>query len=556
MNDLPYLGSLFLLAGCTAGLGLKLRRHTQKSEQEKRTTAYTSTFHTLFNITRGGLALVDASGRFIDANPSCITMLGYQREELLAMNINAINTHPVSVLDGSLGLIDDQGSGVIESSCKSKDGKAIPLEITSTLIPDSNGQLFIIFRDITERKNAEKIRSRLETQLRHAQKLEAIGTLTSGIAHDFNNILSAILGNSELALQDVDATNPATSSLHEIRKAGQRAKELVSRMASFASPQESKMRLLQLAPVVEDVLKLVRASLPASVDIQCNFSPSLPRALIDEAQISQMLLNLCTNAYQAMHQHRGVIEVHIDNHHVSAQDAQLSADLKEGQYVCLQVRDNGSGIHATHVERIFEPFFTTKIAGEGTGLGLSIVHTIVRSHNAAITVDSIPGQGATFRILIPVVYDAQSAANEAEASIIATTIQKVSQQHILYVDDEESLVFLTKRMLERHGFRVSGYTNPQTALNDFLMNSADFDLLITDQSMPGMCGTDLAREILQQKPSTRIVLVSGYLQTHEIEHARSIGIREVITKPNTVDELVMAVQRILSQNGDTENAIA
>lgn len=553
MNDMQYLGSLALLAACSAGLGLKLHRRNRQLEAEKRASAHTRTFHTLFNITRGGLALLDASGRFIDTNPGCGKMFGYQRDELLAMNISDLSTHARDALSGNLGLIKDDGSGVVESLCRCKDGRMLQVEITSTLVPDSNGMLFAIFRDITERKTTEEMRLRLETQLRHAQKLEAIGTLTSGIAHDFNNLLNAILGNSELALQDLEKNHPVLPSLHEIRKAGRRAKELVNRMTSFASPQESKVRLLQLVPVVEDVLKLVRASLPASVDIQCRFASSLPRVLIDESQISQLLLNLCTNSYQAMDQHQGLIEVSLDIHHVNAAEAELNPQLKEGNYVCLQVRDNGGGIHPEHVERIFEPFFTTRPAGDGTGLGLSIVHTIVRGHGAAIAVHSSPGRGASFRILFPVAYD--SDAITAEATPLATTSVKKESQHILYVDDEESLVFLTKRLLERHGFRVSGYTDPKSALNDFLMKSHEFDLLITDQSMPGMCGTDLAREILQQKPGTRIVLVSGYLQAHEIEHARSIGIREVITKPNTVDELVLAVQRILSQ-GDMENAPA
>lgn len=553
MNDLQYIGGMLLLAACTTGFGLKLRQRSRQLAAEKHSAAYTRTFHTLFNITRGGLALVDANGHFVDANPSCARMFGYQRDELLAMNIFDLSTHSRDALKGNLGLIDEHGSGVVESLCRRKDGTMLQAELTSTQIPGMDGRLFVIFRDITERKTAEEMRMRLETQLRHAQKLEAIGTLTSGIAHDFNNLLNAILGNSELALQDLDQEHPALTSLHEIRKAGRRARELVNRMTSFASPQESKVRLLQLVPAVEDVLKLVRASLPASVTIQCQFAASLPRVLIDESQISQLLLNLCTNAYQAMQQHQGLIEVKVDNYQVKEQEVKLNPQLKEGNYVCLQVRDNGTGIHPEHLERIFEPFFTTRSASEGTGLGLSIVHTIVQGHGAAIAVDSKPGAGTIFRILFPVADD--NGTTPVQVAAHAAAAAQTNAPHILYVDDEESLVFLTKRLLERHGFRVSGFTDPRTALNEFLLNSNDFDLLITDQSMPGMCGTDFAQEILQQKPGTHIVLVSGYLQTHEIEEARSIGIREVITKPNTVDELILAVKRILSQD-DAENSPA
>ena len=545
MSHVLFFFSLAILIALLIFLGLRLRTRTRQLEEEKRLGDRTRTFQTLFNITRGGLALVNSSGQFVNVNPSCVPLFGYERDPLLTMNINAINVDPHVVHNGPLGLIvNEHGSGVVESLCRRKDGSMVPVEMTSALIPSSDGQLFVIFRDLTERRNAEEMRIRFETQLRQSQKLEAIGTLTSGIAHDFNNILSAILGNNELALQDIDAAHPGHASLNEIRKAGHRAKELVKRMTAFARPQESKVSLLQLRPAVEDALQLVRATLPATVRIDCKFASSLPAVLIDETQISQILLNLCTNAWQAMHQHRGIIEISVDEQHVTTEQAQHHPDLHAGQYVCLQVRDNGHGISPLIIQRIFEPFFTTKAAGEGTGLGLSIVHTIARSHGAAITVESVAGHGTTFRVLFPAAHHADSAPAPAVAAVTSATVG--AQQHILYVDDEDALVFLTKRLLERQGFRVSGYTDPKLALKNFMKPAADFDLLITDQSMPGMTGIDLAREVLRHKPETLIVLVSGYLKMQEIEYARSIGIKEVITKPNTVDELAAAVHRILS----------
>ncbi len=674
-----YISAAVVFVLATIRQSLLLFERERLLALEKRNGEMQRTFQTLFLITRGGLALLDGNGRFREINPSCCQLLGYTRAELLNLHIHDIDTTPTPHLAGHLGLLDEHGSGTFETEYRHKEGHLLHVEMTNALIPDSGGQVFVIFRniterkqatqqlhmmaqrlaiatrsagigiweyqppndtlvwdaqvhqlygtsaaeflgtyadweklmhpddrdrlrelylstlsgedeyhaefriirpdgslrhietwadtqvntagiperligvnwDITERKQSEATRLRLEAQLRQSQKLEAIGTLASGIAHDFNNIISAILGNIELALQDMQVDNPARTSMQEIRKAGQRAKELVRRIVAFGKPHDLDFRPSQLAAVVEDAIKLVRATLPATVDIHCRLAAKTPPVLIDSAQIAQVLLNLCTNAYQAMEQQKGRIEISLDVHEFTVAAALPSADLKPGRYVCLHVGDTGTGVDPAIADRIFEPFFTTKAVGEGSGLGLSIVHSIVRSHAGAIVLDSEPGKGSTFHIYLPAVTDVTRC--EPEPTIMSSTIAKGSGQHILYVDDEEPLVFLTTRMLERFGYRVSGYTDAEQALRAALADNSDFDLIITDQSMPGMSGTELAKELLSKRPTSRIVLVSGYLPQREIERARALGIQEVILKPDTIDGLAAAIHRLLSINNEPNN---
>jgi signal transduction histidine kinase/CheY-like chemotaxis protein len=427
------------------------------------------------------------------------------------------------------------------------DGSIRYIESRADIQYDAHGQpvrVVGINWDITARQEAELSRARLEAQLRQSQKLQAIGTLASGIAHDFNNILGAILGNTELALQDTDVHHPARASVLEIRSAGQRGRDLIRRIVTFGKPHELNFRVAALSTVIEDTLKLVRATLPATVEIHCALPAELPPVRVDSAQIAQLLLNLCSNAYQAMRLHKGRIDIGLSAHEFVDAASLPDRDMQAGRYVCLQVGDTGSGVAANIAERIFEPFFTTKAVGEGSGLGLSIVHNIVRNHAGFIVLDSQPGEGANFRIYLPVA----AAQRQAEPVVVVAgkNIAPGCGQHILYLDDEESLVFLTTRMLERFGYRVSGFTDAGTALHAILAKHADFDLIISDHSMPVMSGMDLAQEILSHQPDARIMLVSGYLPPREIEQALNLGIKAVILKPDTVDELAATVHRLLA----------
>ena len=541
-----YASGAIVLVLATLRQSLLLVDRDRMLASERRASELERNFRALFLIPHGGLALLDHEGRFLEANPGCSTLLGYDHETLRTMRAGDLCLTPDEhKLGGMLGLVSEAGIGTLEVLCQRSDGRQVYLEITSALIPDSNGQLFVLFRDITERKQAAEAQARLEAQLRQSQKLEAIGTLASGIAHDFNNILSAILGNIELALQDMELKHPARGSLQEVRKSGHRARELIRRIVAFGKPQELNFHATQLGAVVDDSMKLVRAALPATVQIQSHLDMHMPLVRADSSQIAQVLLNLCTNACQAMPQQKGIIRISLSQCEVHASDSMPDRHLTPGHYACLNVSDTGSGIDRAIVDRIFEPFFTTKPQGEGSGLGLSIVHNIIRNHGGAITVVSQPDAGTHFRIYLPLL-DSNDQPSTTGSSLPAPAARGAGQ-HIVYVDDEEALVLLTVKMLERLGYRVTGYTDADTALRAILADHSDVDVVITDLSMPGMSGMELAKKILAQRSESQLILVSGYMPADEIERAHDMGFRAVILKPDTIDQLAETIHRLLTE---------
>ena len=393
-----------------------------------------------------------------------------------------------------------------------------------------------VARDITERRQ-------LGEQLRQSQKMEAIGQLAGGIAHDFNNLLGTIIGNAELVRMDLAGGHAALESIQEILRAGQRAKELVQRILTFSRPQDHQLRPLKLGPVVHEAVRLLRSTLPAGVELTFHDASAAPAVRADASQIHQIVLNLATNAWHAMQNSTGRIRIDLEACEIDNALHQARPELQPGSYVCLSVSDDGTGMDAVTVGRIFEPFFTTKPPGQGTGLGLSVVHGIMRSHGGTTLVESHPGRGSMFHLYFP-------ASAEQAVPTIPETLPSAELrgrgEHILYLDDEEPLVYLCVRLLERLGFRVTGHTRAAEALAAFRADPRDFDLIITDLNMPGMSGLDVARQLLSIDPDAAIVLASGYLRPAEVEYARSLGIREIILKPNTVEELGPVVTRLLS----------
>jgi PAS domain S-box-containing protein len=391
-----------------------------------------------------------------------------------------------------------------------------------------------VFDNVTARKRAE------EFQLR-SQKLEALGTLAGGIAHDFNNILLAIGGNTKLAIADLPRDHAAQRSLGEISKATDRAADLVRRILSFSRPQEQKRETFHLQPVVEEALHLLRATLPAMIEIRTQFEVDVPAVVADSTQVHQIIVNLATNAADAIGPRRGLIELRLDA--VNPADVPgPRADLPAGRCARLSVSDSGCGMERAVLERIFDPFFTTKPAGVGTGLGLSVVHGIMKSRGGAVTVYSEPGKGTTFRLYFP--------AAEAAADAARREQRKVAHgkgEHVLYVDDDEALVILATRVLERLGYKVTGHTDATKALQDFRGRADDFDVVVTDLSMPGISGFELARELLAIRSDVPILMTSGYVQPEDRTTALQMGIRDVILKPDTVEDLGEALERLFSK---------
>ena len=382
-----------------------------------------------------------------------------------------------------------------------------------------------VVRDVTE----ERL---LEQRVRDAQKLDALGTLAGGIAHDFNNILAVLRGNLAAIRAEIPADHVLMPFLVDMAKACDRAAALVRQILTFGRQHQAERAVMQLGDVVEEAVKLLRATIPAQVDIRTQLADSLPSALIDRNQVHQIITNLGINSAQAIAPGAGVIEIQLDDIQVDAALAQTSPDLHEGRYVRLRFSDSGSGIPKDILERIFEPFFTTKPPQSGTGLGLSVVRGILKNHDAAISVYSEPGKGTRFHLYFPA-----TAAQATPVPGAPKAPRKGRGERILYIDDEESLVLLAGRMLERMGYRVSGFTDSAQALAAFEAAPGDFDLILTDLSMPGASGMDVAKAILSIRPDIPVLLATGYVRPEDVECARAIGIREVIWKPHTVGEM-------------------
>ncbi|MBI5771841.1 MAG: response regulator [Verrucomicrobia bacterium] len=411
--------------------------------------------------------------------------------------------------------------------------------------PDARARILGITTDVTARRLAELERAKLEEQLRQSQKLEAIGTLAGGIAHDFNNILTAIIGNVELARADVGPGHAAREYLDAINQSGLRARDLVRRILAFSRPRESRRQHTSLLPAAEEVVKLLRATIPASVELKITAAPRLPLVEIDSTEIHQVLLNLGTNAWHSLQHRRGRIEFSLDTCQIDPGHTPPAPELAAGRYARLSVSDTGSGIAPEVLPRIFDPFFTTKRQGEGTGLGLSVAHGIMRANGGAITVRSTPGLGSTFSLYFPV--SATDPGPLAAAGDRPAATQVGRGQRILYVDDEDVLVRVVERMLSRAGYTVAGCTHPQEAIERVRAEPAGFALAITDYSMPEMTGLDLAAALRAIRPDLPVIISTGYQRPGLVEEARKLGVRAVINKADSPDELLPLIDRVLGE---------
>jgi len=372
--------------------------------------------------------------------------------------------------------------------------------------------------------------------------MESLGTLSGGIAHDFNNILGIIMGYTDMALSQKDKGSDEYDQLNEVLKATSRAKDLVQQILTFSRRSEEKKQLLQVGLIVKEASKMLRATLPSTIELKMNVTSSAV-VLADPTQMHQVLMNLCTNAAHAMQENGGILEVSLTDTLLKPEDIPYFPDLQPGPHVKLTVKDSGTGMNSAILDRIFDPFFTTKEKGVGTGLGLSVVHGIVKSHGGSIEVSSLPGKGTTFHVFFP----GMKKAPVTEAAV-PTPIPR-GRERLLVVDDEPALAKAVKRMLERLGYQVDFRTNGIEALEAFRKQSPKkrFDLVITDMTMPHLTGIDLAKELLDFDPNVAIILCTGFSEKADAEKAERIGIQGFLMKPVVLRELAEMVRKVLDE---------
>jgi len=429
--------------------------------------------------------------------------------------------------------------GLREYTAMKKDGNTFPALINATAILREGKPVglrgFII--DISEKK-------RLETQLQQALKMEAIGTLAGGIAHDFNNILGIILGNTELAMMDVSEWNPGHHNLEEIRKACMRAKDLVRQILSFSRQTEHERKPLSIVPIVKESLKLLRSSIPTTIEIRQEIAGKSDTVMADPTQLNQVLMNLCTNAAYAMRDEGGILKVKLGDLQLDEDAVSQYPGLASGEYVKLSVTDTGAGIDPDIMDRIFDPYFTTKEVGEGTGMGLAVAHGIVTNHKGAIKVSSEPGKGTAFEVVLPVI-EKEIMTEEDKAEPLPT-----GNERILFIDDEPSITEVGKQMLQHLGYEVVVRTKSISALELFKIQPDNFDLVITDMTMPQMTGDSLAKELMKIRPDIPVILCTGYSERISKDTVKEMGIRAFVMKPIVMGDLANTIRKILDEKSN------
>ena len=504
----------------------------------------------LLDSTAEGIFGADATGRCTFCNPSALRLLGYEQEaDLLGMDMHALihcraDGSPSSPQESiiSQAYLTGRGCHSDQDLFRRRDDSSFPVECWSYPIRDDAGLpqgTVVTFIDITDRK-------RLESQLVQSRKMEAIGTLAGGIAHDFNNILAPIMGYLELAMMKIDPHSKVEAYLQAIHQASCRARDLVKQILTFSRRDAEELSPVEVNLLVKEALKLLKASLPSTIEIRQNLDSRCGRVMADPTKIHQVVMNLGTNAYQAMGDSGGVLTVATRPLAIAGegQDSQ-SLGLKPGNYLVLEIGDTGPGMEAVTLERIFEPYFSTKPTGQGTGMGLAVVHGIVNHYGGKITVESASGRGTTFHLYLPVI----AAGGLIPDATGSAAPLPTGTERVLLVDDEEYVLEVEAELLESLGYRVRALASPLDALAEFTLHREAYDLVITDMTMPRMTGDRLAKKILALRPGLPIVICTGFSHLISEETVGAAGIKGYIAKPVTLVALANTVRHALDGRG-------
>ena len=518
----------------------KRAQETIRESQSRLSSIITSAMESIITL--------DEHRRIQSFNPASEQMFGCTEAEALGQSIDRFIALPNSDKNHNNNSTHEQHSivSILEGRMRAingirVNGEIFPVEASIAKVNAGNEELYtIILRDITERLKSEETQRNLQAQLLQSQKMEAVGSLAGGIAHDFNNILSVIIGNAELVKLKLAPKHRAKKHIEEVISASDRAQELVQQILAFSRKQDTQFRPVRLHYILREGMRLLRASLPASIEIKVDLPLNGPIILGDATQIHQVIMNLCTNAAQAMEGMDGKLFLRQKNVEFDDRSILFHPDLKKGRYAMFTVQDTGLGMDGFTLKRIFEPFFTTKSPGKGTGLGLAIVHAIIKNHGGAIKVQSQVGKGTQVDVYLPIY--------EGEDESVKPEKPKESFGHaerIMIVDDEEQLLKTLTETLNGLGYQAFPFIKASEALRAFEKNPSGFDLVITDQTMPHMSGILLAGKIKQARNSTPIVLMTGYDQLEDPKKLEALGIRTVLLKPFRKSVLGETIGKIL-----------
>ncbi|MGA8180825.1 MAG: PAS domain S-box protein, partial [Desulfobacterales bacterium] len=504
--------------------------------RQKRTEEESLLLATAIEHAAESVIISDKSGKIQYVNPAFEQLSGFSREDIVGQNFRILRSdkHDEAFYKEMWEVISRGNiwSGYITN--RIKDDTLREFETTISPVLNSSGKIvsFVsVNRDVTQ----EKV---LEAQLQQAHRMQSIGTLAGGIAHDFNNILSAIIGYTELTVDYVEKGSLPYDNLQEVLEAGNRAKDLINQILTFSRQSEQDLKPLQVKLIVNDALKLIRATLPSSIEIRTDLK-SDAAILGDQIKIHQILMNLCTNASHAMQEKGGVMSVSLSEVEIDSGFIFKHFDIKSGSYLKLSVSDTGHGMPPGLMEHIFDPFFTTKEKGQGTGMGLSVVHGIVKSHNGTIHAYSEPGEGSTFNVYLPVI------ERQLEQKIRGEKPIPLGTEHILFVDDEESLINMGKQLLVSLGYTVTSRINSLEAFELFKSRPNAFDLVITDLTMPNMAGDELALKIMSIRPEIPVILCTGFSTRITEEKAKGMGIKAFIMKPLIKKDIAETLRQVL-----------
>jgi signal transduction histidine kinase/CheY-like chemotaxis protein len=442
-----------------------------------------------------------------------------------------------------IGLLPEKNSGIPDTSLT-----LLSIVLLNTANALESLEFYSLLRNQNE--NLEKMveertrtLAKYERQLQQVLKIQAIGTLAGGIAHDFNNILFPIVGYTELTMDEVPDDSVAHNNLEEVLKAAHRAKDLVQQILTFSRQSGQERKPVEVHSIIEEALKLLRASIPASIEIIHKIDDDCHPVMGDATQIHQVIMNLCTNAYQAMQDKGGTLEINLSEVDVGYEETVEKIGMQPGKHLQLLVKDEGCGMDAAVLNRIFEPYYTTKEQGKGTGLGLSVIHGIVKNHRGDISVNSTPGKGTTFKVYLPIIED-MDTVTEFEPSNGAVK----GNERILLIDDEEQIVSMEQQMLENLGYEVTARTDSTEALKEFSQKPQNFDLVITDMTMPHMTGDELALKLLDIKPDIPVILCTGFNEDITEEKALAMGIQKFVMKPVIKNDLATTIRTVLDHH--------